>query len=329
MSAVRSEIGSEFWDVPAGKQNTLFPQDTKWFLSGRSALKTILSQADIRKAALPSWCCDSMIKPFLEAGIEVSFYPVYAENGFVQDLSQIDADGVLVMDYFGYTGQADLSGYDGTVIRDVTHSLLSKTYDDARYYFGSLRKWAGFWTGGYGWGFDCELPPADSGYVAMRRDAMEEKERYISAVTDDKSYLGQLTQAEQWLETADAMAAAQRDAQLARKLDVELIKSRRRENATRLLEAFSDIAVFPELGAQDCPMFVPILVPDGQRDALRRYLIQREIYCPVHWPVSEYHRLDERTGALYARELSLVCDQRYTTADMDRIVEAVNDFWKR
>lgn len=324
------EIGSEFWNVPVSNaENGVFPPGTNWFLSGRSALKAILSQTNIRKAALPSWCCDSMIKPFLEAGVAVCFYPVHVENGFAQDLSGVDADCVLVMDYFGYTGQLDLSGYDGTVIRDVTHSLLSRSYDDAKYYFGSLRKWAGFWTGGYGWGFESKLPPADSAYVALRRNAMEEKSDYISAVTEDKSYLQQFTRAEEWLETACAMEADRRDIELAQVMDVAFIKERRRENAARLLKAFSDIAVFPEIGERDCPMFVPILVPDGQRDALRRHLIQRQIYCPVHWPVSEYHRLDEKTGVLYAQELSLVCDQRYTTGDMDRLIETVNDFWKR
>lgn len=326
---MRSEIGSEFWDVPEGNSNGLFPDNTKWFLSGRSALQTILTQCHIRKAALPSWCCDSMIKPFLQAGIEVSFYPVYVEKGLVQDFSQVDADGILVLDYFGYTGQTDLSGYDGTVIRDVTHSLLSKTYDDADYYFGSLRKWAGFWTGGYGWGFDGNVPPADRGYVAQRLTAMEEKKRYICGETEDKCYLDRFTQAEDFLENASSMAAADRDITLAKALDAAFIKSRRRENAQRLLEAFSDIAVFPKIGAQDCPMFVPVLVPNGQRDALRRHLIAHQIYCPVHWPVSEYHRLDEKNGGIYAQELSLVCDQRYTAADMDRIIETVNEFWKR
>lgn len=326
---VRSEIGSEFWDVPTGQTNGLFGADTKWFLSGRSALKAILAQSKLRKAALPAWCCDSMILPFLQAGIEVSFYPVYAQNGLVQDLSGVDADGILVMDYFGYTGQVDLSGFSGTVIRDVTHSLLSKSYDDADFYFGSLRKWAGFWTGGYGWGVDLAASPADRAYVALRQRAMEEKSRYISGETGNKDYLAQFAQAEQWLETADTMAGDRRDEALARTLDVAFIKERRRANAKRLLDAFSDIAVFPQMGEQDCPMFVPILVPKGQRDALRRHLIDRQIYCPVHWPVSEYHRLDERSGALYAQELSLVCDQRYTPQDMDRIINAIKEFWKR
>ena len=42
------EIGSEFWSVPTTEaDNGLFPEDTRWFLSGRSALTCILR--DIRE----------------------------------------------------------------------------------------------------------------------------------------------------------------------------------------------------------------------------------------------------------------------------------------
>ncbi len=78
----------------------------------------------------------------------------------------------------------------------------------------------------------------------------------------------------------------------------------------------------------DCPLFVPVRVPEGQRDALRRYLIEREIYCPVHWPVSGYHRLTEEEQSFYDEELSLVCDQRYGREDMERIIETVRSFWE-
>ena len=116
--------------------------------------------------------------------------------------------------------------------------------------------------------------------------------------------------------------------ELAQKLDVAEIRHRRRENAAVLLEAFSDIALFPALREEDCPLFVPILVPDGKRDELRRYLIQNAIYCPVHWPLTDDHIADPQTLQIYQNGLSLLCDQRYGAADMARIVETVKTFWK-
>ena len=89
-----------------------------------------------------------------------------------------------------------------------------------------------------------------------------------------------------------------------------------------------DWLIFSALSSTDTPMFVPVLVPDGKRDALRQYLTDRNIYCPVHWPLSRLHAPDERLEKLLAGELSLVCDQRYTEQDIRRIAQAAADFLK-
>lgn len=334
------EIGSEFWDVPITEnENGLFPENTQWFLSGRSALKAVISELkDCHTVAMPSWCCDSMIKPFAEAGIEPRFYPVYWNHGLVQEIDQ-DCDALLLMDYFGYCReQQDLSGFNGLVIRDVTHSLFSASCHDADYYFGSLRKWCGVWTGGYAWtkdGHELQQTAADDlGYVSLREKAMRLKKRYIDGSVDpegrylDKPYLPVFEKAEEMLEHIGALPAADRDIQLARHVDVDFIKTVRKSNAAILRAAFPKLLLFPETRETDCPMFVPILVPDGKRNLLRSYLIDREIYCPVHWPVSAYHNPERRSESIYQNELSLVCDQRYTGKEMERIVKTINSFLK-
>lgn len=329
------EIGSEFWEVPIqNKDNCVFPQSTQWFLSGRSALQAIIKELKgCHTVAMPSWCCDSMVKPFSDAGIEVHYYPVYCDVGLAQRVC-LENDILFLMDYFGYTGsQPNLNGYKGIVIRDLTHSLFSNTYSDADYYFGSLRKWCGVWTGGYAWTQSGQKlntgKSFDYNYIALREKAMQLKNYYINSQGGtDKGYLAIYSEAEEILERIGIIPAPERDIQLAHRLNVEYIKSRRRTNAEILRDAFSDWLLFPEIKDSDCPMFVPILVPDGRRNALREYLIQHEIYCPVHWPVSKYHRIDERTEVLYMNELSLVCDQRYTEENMNKIVDTIRTFWK-
>lgn len=328
------EIGSEFWDTPiSNHQNRLFRESTQWFLSGRSALLAIIHELrQAKTVALPSWCCDSMIKPFVDAGLEVHFYPVYWQNGeFIQEIDY-SCDVLFLIDYFGYAGKdRDLDNYKGTVIRDVTHSLFSYQYSDADYYFGSLRKWCGVWTGGFAWTKDdhqlCMQDADDMGYVFLRDKAMKMKNSYIHGWgVRDKEYLKIFEDAEECLEKTGVAPAALRDVQVINKLDVGFFKNRRRTNAEVLRNAFQDWLIFPNLSPSDTPMFVPVLVPDGKRDELRRFLIKNEIYCPVHWPVSKYHRLDRRTEFIYKNELSLVCDQRYTEEDMNRIVETIKMF---
>ena len=324
------EIGSEFWDVPAGGDgNHLFPESVRWFLSGRGALGAIIRElGDVRTAAMPSWCCDSMIRPFTDAGIEVRFYPVTWRGKLTQEIRD-DCDVLLVMDYFGYTADAaDLSLCRGKIIRDVTHSLFSGRYSDADYYFGSLRKWCGVWTGGYAWGKGLTGPvETDRDYVGLRRAAMEEKAAYIQGgETGEKNYLKLFGEAEKRLKEAGIRSADPRDIAAAKTLDAEFIRSRRRRNAKVLMEGLPDLLVFPELAPSDCPLFVPILAEGGRRDALRQRLIAHSVYCPAHWPATECHRLDENTAYLYENELSLVCDQRYTEEDMERMVKIIKSF---
>ena len=341
---MKNEIGSEFTNIPlSDKTNNFFSNSTQWFLSGRSALYAILEDLSLKgrkSVAMPSWCCDSMIKPFIDAGMDVRFYPVYCQQGRIVQNIGFNCEILFLMDYFGYTAEAtDLRKYNGIVIRDVTHSLFSKDYNDADYYFGSLRKWCGFWTGGFAWAKDGQqLKIANENnteYVKLRKEAMELKDCYINCKLDnngnkvrDKKFLSIFDEAEKLLENAIAVSADERDIVLARYLDVGFIKTRRRKNAKILMRAFGEELIFPILNKDDCPLFVPILVPHGKRNELRHYLIQHDIFCPVHWLVSKYHVLDERTKAIYDQELSLVCDQRYTKEDMNRIVETIQQFWK-
>ena len=329
------EIGSEFWDVPIiQEQNNLFPESIQWFLSGRSALQAIIKELkNCHTVAMPSWCCDSMVKPFIDAGIRVHFYHVYFYERLVEEIED-DSDVLFLMDYFGYTGkQPDLTGYKGIVIRDVTHSIFSSVYADADYYFGSLRKWCGVWTGGYAWKKDGhplnmgKESSDDFGYVSLREKAMNLKNGFIHGwdVTD-KGYLRIFDEAEDTLENVGIVPAADRDVELAMKLDVDFIKAQHRANAEVLMAAFPEWLIFPNLSSTDTPMFVPILIPNNKRDELWRYLINCAIYCPIHWPISEYHKLDKKAETIYMNEISLVCDQRYTEEDMYRMVDTIKAF---
>jgi len=337
---VRTEIGSEFWDIPLTENGgASLPADTRWFISGTSALHYIINDiqrnTDIKKVGVPSWCCSCMIEPFVKAGLGVEFYPVYAdrERCLTCDYEAVsDCDATLVLSYFGYNKLKTIGTPGGILIRDLTHSLFCRGYDNALYYFGSLRKWAGFWTGGYAWKKELwNLPqsvqPSDTAFLCKRETAMDLKLAYLKGTINEKDYLGLFEDAEDFLDQCGIAGSCERDIRCAQKLDTELIIARRRENARVLLQSLKDVALFPQIEERDCPMFVPILLPDKEyRDSLRRYLISKEIYCPIHWPISDLHRLGTKERELYDRSLSIVCDQRYDTADMMRLAETIKAF---
>ena len=91
------EIGSEFWtrQEPIGKEKA---SNEEYLLSGRTALRFIIDdvcgEREIKKVLLPSYCCESMIRPFADRGISVQFYRV--DLGGVDLPFDNDADLILL-----------------------------------------------------------------------------------------------------------------------------------------------------------------------------------------------------------------------------------------
>ena len=123
-----------------------------------------------------------------------------------------------------------------------------------------------------------------------------------------------------------------RSLEVLKTTDVSFIKVRRRENARVLANAINEIkdlrvkCINPLLTTLDTPLFVPIMVTPESRNLLRRYLIDNDIYCPVHWPLSDLHKPMTGSKQLFESELSLICDQRYGENDMKRIAVTIKEF---
>ncbi|NQG97471.1 hypothetical protein HO675_05130 [Streptococcus suis] len=339
------EIGSEFWNMGFGKKDRLY------FLSGRTALYHVIQ--DIRKerrvvsVQLPSYCCQSMIEPFIRNGISVRFYSVYYDqvNGLSISINEpIENEIFYFMTYFGFQR---LHGLDyqkikndfSVVIEDRTHSWLSsKDSHFSDYSYVSVRKWCGLdgiaiATKKSGDFF--EFPTkTNSVYSNLRLEAFRKKKDFIELGKGEKrDFLQLFQQAEEILNNNYINYLPSNESIVSLlALDKENISKIRRKNASILIDGVRDISsielLFPTLQNCEVPLFVPILV-NGVRDQLRQFLIENKIFCPIHWPKSTYHHeFDKNSECLYANELSLVCDQRYGTDDMERLVEVLKKFFK-
>lgn len=342
-----TEIGSEFWAADCCRPGGLppvwsrFPGETRFYLSGRTALdaaiEDIMSQRPCHSALLPSYCCHTMIEPFLRHGISVDFYPVELENGRLTARLGGRADVVLFLRYFGYDCGGITPPEDAVSICDVTHSLLRPDVFETRadYLVASFRKWGAV----AGAGAACKTrgvwqtpAPAETNaaYLALRHEGYERKAEYLAGKAVEKAaFLDLFDRAERLLEKDYAGFGAEASSlEAAARLGASA--PARRENAAYLLKGLADSAIavpmVPALEEQDAPLFVPVFVKDGLRDALRDYLIRHQVYCPVHWPVSGLHRLTNARRSVYDRELSLVCDQRYGTAQMERQLDLIRSF---
>lgn len=350
------EIGSEFsngdihlkkisqFDIPMGDDNL-------FLMSGRTCidfiLKNILHEKKITKAYLPNYCCQSMIDPFKTNNIECAFYNIiYKNHRLIADIDlNVEAEVLLcVGNYFGFNDTI----YDksiltilkkkGTIIiEDCTHSIFtSKPMETSDYFFASLRKWLPIYCGAICSKKNGEfilyknLSLIDFNALHVKKKAMEEKEKYLNKKNNinKKNFLNKFSSFNNYINKNYELMLIDNDS-LHKILffDYELFKKRRMENANFLITEISKIdktlLVYDKLEDGDIPLFVPIIV--ANRDFLKNEFIKNEIYCPSHWPKPSI----VSSNNLYEKELSLVCDQRYSITDMKKIIKCIKKWWEK
>ncbi len=347
------EIGSEFWleREPAAVSQ----RDGCYVLSGRTAIDLIIQDIAktraVRKVYMPAWGCDSMIAPFQERGIDVRFYDVELNtdnNKSVKSGKSVvnyktntdctdDTDVFYVTNYFGYENTLpietvkEFKAKGAIILYDRTHSFLMENdpyLELADYSFASIRKWMGVIGGAVVQGVkDFQLKPYH--YLECKEQAMRMKKAFIEGDTiiDKQAFLSlygefghHLVEDYQYYEMDDLSYA------LYKSEDFAAMRHKRRENAKYLHENLKGVRFLGEMTDNAVPLFVPVFFETTeQRNAIRKKLIEAQIYSPIHWPKPAQIPADFAVNKIYDTELSLICDQRYTTEDMARIVAIINE----
>ena len=354
------EIGSEYWleqKVPEPVEGPLLSskeEDKCYVLSGRTAIdliiQDILKTRKIRNVYMPAWGCDSMIAPFVARGIDVRFYDIELNtdnNSSVESGKSVvnyitntdstdDTDIFYVTNYFGYESTLSVETVrrfkeqGAIVLYDRTHAFLMEGdpyLTLADYSFASIRKWMGVIGGAVVDGVgECELKPCP--YLDGREKAMRMKKAFIEGdeTIDKQAFLNlygefghHLAEDYQNYEMDDLSYA------LYKSTDLAAMRCKRRENARYLHEHLKGVRFIGELTDNAVPLFVPVFFESKeQRDAIRKKLIDVQIYCPIHWPKPAQIPADFEANRVYDTELSLICDQRYNIEDMQRIVAVIN-----
>ena len=318
------EIGSEFHTMVLEKGNGIrFPRSGSLTFSGRTALETVLKKIPYAKTALlPSYCCDSMIEPFRRAGIAVNFFDVNYNNGLLVEITSKE-DILLWCNYFGF--QSNFPDFEGIVIEDITHSLFSNIshHSQSDYLVASVRKWEPINCGGYcSVYFEGKDPPKK--FIMNKSEAMRLKAEYLSDADEQKKveYLKAFNESNQWFaNNYSGLGIDSYSKEYISHIDVKIQREIRRRNAHILYGGLQGKVDFLFAEEQmDCPLFVPVIFHNlEERTKVRKKLIEDKIYCPVHWP----HPNADCKSNIYDTELSLICDQRYSEKDMERIVSVL------
>lgn len=340
MSNSFSEIGSEFW-IESVPESFLTVRDGVYCISGRTAIDLILQEImrhrEVKSVAMPAWCCDSMLAPFLSRNIDVQFYDMCYEGGQLKNCASLadTADIFYLTNYFGYENTLpidmvkDKKEQGSVILYDRTHSFL---LDDgeyrfwADYSFASIRKWMGVISGAVIEGLaqpelkDCPYVPVKekamcNKYRFLKGDGRIKKERFLKAFGEFNHQLA----ADYRNYSMDDLSYS-----LYKQENLQVLKTRRRKNAEFIHESLYGVQYVCELTKGSAPLFVPILFDsESQRDKVRKKLIEQQIYCPIHWPQPAHIPAEFKVNDIVSRELSLLCDQRYGITEMRRQIEII------
>ena len=349
------ELGSEFHlnlEELHTAEDSVFQYMEKFsclfFDSGRSALFALYQTIRPTVIFLPEYLCESVLQPILDE-CSIFYYPLSPSfepdfSGIPDIVSGLDQSErarpfLYIMHYFGkLISDSSISKvrelkqmFDFQIIEDTTHSLLSSPLTVGDFGICSLRKWFPIPDGGV---LYSELPlPAITGIqpgrVNQKAYGAILKSLFLKGLGDfNDLYRTMFTKAEEALDSQNNIFAMSDYSKfLLSCFSISTIRQKRTENYNNLLDFFESYnpaaAVFPKLSGT--PFVFPVLAKN--RDALRSYLIEHQIYCAVHWPVShtpfEHH---EAARHFSAHLLSLPVDQRYGTAHMEYLKNTLQQY---
>ena len=337
------EIGSEFWLENIANKNQIKEKKLNeiYFLSGRTAINYAIDILEKNKKIevvyFPSYCCNSMLQPFLEKNIKIEFYTVRFKDGdIVYDIDyNKECDVFFAMNYFGFS-KYNMDYYikkfkerNIYIIEDSTHSWLSKRkYNNkSDLVIASLRKWFPIISGAI------LINPMNhlninrkvnnlkfnEKYTKLREEAMLEKSKYINNYDKienrKKEFLKKFSASNDLLqENYKNYKIDEKSYDFLNNIDLEKIIKKRKDNT---IEIYNYLKTQEKIGylkhinlEEDCPIFVPIFLEQHKRDKLKEYLINNKIYCPTHWNIPECIETTNEKE-IYNKEISLICDQRY------------------
>lgn len=347
------EIGSEFW-IEHEPETLSSERDGVYAISGRTAidliLQDVLRKRPVRSVYLPAWCCDSMLAPFLAYGIEVKFYDVSLETRMttndhelsyklsrISELENCHTDIFYLTNYFGYENTLPIETIKqikekgAIILYDRTHSFLmdDEEYQEiADYSFASIRKWTGVVGGAVVNGLTEKPTLKGCPYTTIKEKAMREKFQYLQGDTSivKEYYLkvfgefGHHLAGDYRNYGMDNLSYA-----LYKQEDLKAMAKIRRENAVYLHENLKGVKFLGLLTNNSVPLFVPVFFDNKEkRDAVRKALIENQIYCPIHWPKPQQIPADFAVNKVVDTELSVICDQRYGLEEMKEITKIIN-----
>lgn len=302
---------------------------------------------------LPPYLCGDILRPLKEENMNFTFYKINSDLSI--DISDIErkitrkTKVLLIIHYFGYPQpikeirklSQERSLY---LVEDLAQSFLSKCDGHPLGWFGDLsftsyRKFMPVLDGSLLLVNRQEIHAQINWrktslnhflYSCLRYLAMEFKALYLNSHFVPKPlFLWLFAQAEEMLNRYPKPAEISSFSRnILNKSDFDSLILKRRGNFQYLLDRWHFSSVYPlfrELPEDVCPLGFPVIAED--REYVKRELIKRRIYPPVHWNLPPEVDKGEFSASweISRHILTIPIDQRYGIGEMDYILRQMRE----
>ena len=303
-------------------------------INGRSGFHVLIELLRPATTWVPAYLCHSITDAIRRAKGRLSYYPINArlQVGGRDWIRSVRAgDLVVFIDYFGFDlhreAMAEVKARGATVLQDAAQSLLSAfERPHADYVLYSPRKFLGVPDGGILQARGArdfsgvKLADAPPEYLLAAMRAFNERTWF------DRTGTGEWYSHYQAAEALSPIGAFRMTsltaALLQNSFDYARIARRRVANYNRLFSGLPGLALLGKLPAKTVPLGFPIA--GSSRLSLCKKLYDVQCFCPVHWPMpADVPDGFREARRLSSEELTLLCDQRCTSTQIDAMIDIV------
>lgn len=340
------EFGSDFdycdqpqWLAKPSQAAVFSPELFQFFVSGRSALWALLAHGVATKqwqrVYLPSYYCHEVGQFLQGLGIVLHSYPYNPwDNNPIDAQAIIDASDSVVLDvhFFGLA-RADFSGLKKAVrIEDLTHNILGFAASQADYCFASLRKELPVPVGGYcyspkGLALPSPVRCLQAEQLCLKKlVAMYLKQQFLAGQFGHKPvFRAMLQQAEAGLaNTASNAAMPSAAVAVLEALDVAAMLEAKQQNIANAQARLAGLPLTINFNQRQAGLGLLLaLKQPEQAEALRQYLLARNIFPAVLWP-GQQNPSDQQA---MQKMLMVHVDYRYNVGDVAVICQAISEFF--
>ncbi len=298
------------------------------FHNARSAFAHVLRSLAPRRVFLPAYCCTDLRAAVAAVSQAPVFY--HSDVDLCPDIGALEralrpGDLVLGINHFGRPAQ-DLAALararsDVIWVEDCAQSLAGSGWADLRIF--SPRKWLGVADGGVlidtqGTLSHPSQRPAAS--AALRHAGL--LRRHDQADRDNARWFAAFRRTEARMQVSDYAMSAD-TLHILQATAFAPLANARRANYAQLYAALGDSALWSDPAPEWVPLGFALRCADA--GALAARLARHRIFAPRHWQTLASDAPSQTERMLSGSLLTLPCDQRYGSRDMDRVIAAVSE----